>query len=61
MPSSVFDFTQRLARTMIPGPGSLTQQILADTAIARVPALTAHQLTEATLRSYHAFPGWLLE
>jgi hypothetical protein len=46
---------------MIPSPGSLAQQILANAPVPGVTAFTAHQLTEAALRSHDTFTGRLLE
>jgi hypothetical protein len=48
-------------RTQITGTRSLTQQVLADPAIAGIAALTAHQLAEATLRNHYTFASGLLE
>ena len=59
--SSVFKQTEFPLRTTVAGAGGLAQQILADSAIPGVAALTAHQLAKATLRHDHAFPGRLLE
>ncbi len=61
MDSSVFDQAEFLLRTSITRAGGLTQQILTDTAIPGVAALTAHQLAKAALRHNHTFPGRLLE
>lgn len=61
MDSSVFDQAEFLLRTSVTGAGSLTQQVLADSAIPGIAALAAHQLTETTLRGDHPFPGRLLE
>jgi hypothetical protein len=59
--SSVFEQTEFLLRTQVTGTRSLTQQVLADPAIAGIAALTAHQLAEATLRNHYTFASWLFE
>jgi hypothetical protein len=59
--SSVFEQTEFLLRTTVTGASGLAQQILTDATIPGVTALTAHQLTEAALRSHHAFTRRLFE
>ncbi|KGU85791.1 hypothetical protein N005_06935 [Pseudomonas mediterranea CFBP 5447] len=61
MPSSVFYFKQRLPGPLVPGAGSLAQQVLADASVPGVTAFTAHQLAKATLRSDDTFASRLLE
>ncbi|MNQ94899.1 hypothetical protein D3C85_1104370 [compost metagenome] len=61
MDSSVFDQAQFLLRAQIPCPCGLTQKIVADPAIAGIPAFAAHQLAETTLRRHDPFTGRLLE